>query len=112
MREKISDRGRARLFCCFHEEKIPSLWVEPTGRFFCYGCHAQGDWKDHPTIEARYRVLQGDNPQQLKLPWALEDQVSEGDPRPNTASPLSKRVEKVPLEHLEGRRFENETRGL
>lgn len=35
--------GRLRGLCPFHEERTPSFFVYPDGRFHCFGCHEDGD---------------------------------------------------------------------
>jgi hypothetical protein len=38
--------GTIVLCCIFHNEKTPSLWLRPGGRYICYGCGAHGDMID------------------------------------------------------------------
>lgn len=69
------------LLCIFHAEKTPSLWLRPSGMFYCYGCGAAGDvvdfvmWRKNLWTEAEvarfFHIMPAlPTPGQLPLPFS------------------------------------------
>jgi hypothetical protein len=58
--------------CVFHVERTPSLRIWPDGSYYCHGCSARGDARDHWQLRGIYEreVVTKDREQegQLRLP--------------------------------------------